>query len=227
MLDLAGGSGWPALPLAKAFPNAQIICTGTSPMRAQRRVMCPSPLIRALARSLWHTHGPLPLQHCCMHACGPPTGGSQRTAASASGQIAEQCRAATDLSPRMVEFAALRVEAAGLSGRVVTKQADAQDLSAWQVRPANLSATTSPLGTAATQRLRCSGFSAVFGTTSCPEADPPICMIAPQAVLGSDPQCSCCAILSRDCRHAVSRTPASTRSPVSTACSSRRTSRRR
>ena len=48
----------------------------------------------------------------------------------------EQCRAAADLSPKMVEFAALRVEAAGLGSRIATQQADAQDLDAWQVRPA-------------------------------------------------------------------------------------------
>ena len=34
----------------------------------------------------------------------------------------------------MVEFAALRVEAAGLGSRITTRQADAQDLSAWQAR---------------------------------------------------------------------------------------------
>ena len=28
MLDLAGGSGWPAIPLAEAFPKARITCTG-------------------------------------------------------------------------------------------------------------------------------------------------------------------------------------------------------
>jgi len=36
----------------------------------------------------------------------------------------------------MVDFAALRVEGAGLSSRITTEQADAQDLGAWQVRSA-------------------------------------------------------------------------------------------
>ena len=29
VLDLAGGSGWPAIPLAKAFPDVHVTCTGT------------------------------------------------------------------------------------------------------------------------------------------------------------------------------------------------------
>ncbi len=28
VLDVAGGSGWPAIPMAKAFPAAHITCTG-------------------------------------------------------------------------------------------------------------------------------------------------------------------------------------------------------
>ncbi len=41
---------------------------------------------------------------------------------------------AADLSPSMVAFAALRVEAAGLGSSISTQQADAQDLDAWQAR---------------------------------------------------------------------------------------------
>ena len=39
-----------------------------------------------------------------------------------------------DLSPEMAGFAAQRIEAAGLSDRVSARQADMQDLSAWQAR---------------------------------------------------------------------------------------------
>ena len=76
MLDLAGGSGWPAIPLAKALPEAHVTCTGAP---GCEHLIEPFSLNcdlthHALAHAplLWHCH----MVRCCrrtaavcMHVC--------------------------------------------------------------------------------------------------------------------------------------------------------------